>query len=70
MARGDAERLRLALAMQAEGATLMRENLRRKHPKATEAELDALLEKWLLDRPMDAPGREIRWPRRKRRRKA
>lgn len=60
-----AERLELALVMQAEGLTLMRENLRRRHPNATEREIDKLFDAWLLDRPLDAPGRLIRWPRRR-----
>ena len=54
-----AARLRLALVMQREGALMMRENLRRRHPAATESELDALFETWLLARPADAPGRRV-----------
>jgi Rv0078B-related antitoxin len=57
--------LRLALTMQVEGTLLMKENLRRRHPRASEAELDALLERWLLDRPPDAPDRRVPWPRRR-----
>lgn len=55
-------RLRIALEMQREGAALMRENLRRRHPAATETEFDALFQRWLLDRPPDAPGRRVPWP--------
>jgi hypothetical protein len=58
-------RLALALAMQREGLALMRENLRRAHPTASEDELAELYERWLLARPCDAPGRPISWPRRK-----
>ena len=58
-----ADRLRLALAMQREGAEQMRKNLRRRHPTASEAELDKLLEAWLLQREPDATGRPIPWPR-------
>jgi hypothetical protein len=65
-----AARLRLAIAMQADGAVLMRENLRRRHPEASEAELDRLFERWLLDRPPDAPGRPVPWPRRRSRQQA
>jgi hypothetical protein len=63
--RAVGERLRLALALQREGTHLMRENLRRRHRRATETEIDILLERWLLDRPPDAPGRRIPWPRRR-----
>jgi hypothetical protein len=65
-ADASAARLRLASAMQREGNALMRENLRRRHPDASEAELDALFERWLLDRPPDAPGRRVSWPRKRR----
>lgn len=61
-----ADRLALALVMQAEGLALMRANLRRRHPDATEQELDAHFEAWLTARPPDAPGRLIPWPRRRR----
>ncbi len=60
-----AARLRLATAMQREGTLLIRENLRRRHPEASEQELDRLLETWLLDRPLDAPGPRVSWPRRR-----
>lgn len=60
-----ADRLRLAMAMQREGTEMMRRNLRRKHPEASEAELDALLDEWLLSREPDAPGRCIAWPTRR-----
>lgn len=58
-----ADRLRLAMAMQREGTERMRQNLRRRHPTASEAELDALLDAWLLSREPDAPGRRVPWPR-------
>jgi hypothetical protein len=60
-----ADRLALALAMQAEGLELMRENLRRRYPDATKREIDELFDAWLMDRPLDAPGRPIPWPRRR-----
>ena len=63
MASSAAARLRLAMAMQREGALLKRENLRRQFPAATEQELDEHFERWLLDRPMDAPGKVVSWPR-------
>jgi hypothetical protein len=60
-----ADRLRLAMAMQREGFEMMRRNLRRKHPDVSEAELDALVDAWLLAREPDAPGRPVPWPRSK-----
>jgi hypothetical protein len=65
--RAAGARLRLAIAMQRDGTALMRENLRRRNPDAGEAELDALLQGWLRDRPLDAPGRRVPWPRRRHR---
>jgi hypothetical protein len=62
------DRLLVTLAMQAEGIAMQRENLRRRHPGASAAELDRRLREWLLDRPMDAPGRLVSWPRTRRRR--
>lgn len=45
-----------------EGLALMRQNLRRRHPEASDAEIEERLRAWLLDRPADAPGtvRDIR----------
>jgi hypothetical protein len=56
-------RLHAALAMYDEGVALMRQNLRRRMPDADEAAIDRALSKWLDDRPGDAPGRVIPWPR-------
>jgi len=45
------------------GLALMRQNLRRQHPEATEDAIDRRLSEWLLERPGaelgDAPGRVI-----------
>lgn len=45
----------------------MRENLRRRHPEAGEAEIEHLLGAWLRERPGaehgDGPGRVVRSPR-------
>jgi hypothetical protein len=50
------------------GVDLMRQNLRRAHPQATEDEIDRLLGRWLRERPGaehgDGPGRPVdlnRW---------
>lgn len=59
-----ADRLRLAMTMQQEGTAMMRRTLRRRYPEASEAELDALFDEWLLSREPDAPGRPVSWPRR------
>jgi hypothetical protein len=62
-----AERLETALDLFEAGEQLMRENLRRRHPEAGEAEIERLLVAWLRERPGaehgDAPGRVVRWPR-------
>jgi hypothetical protein len=57
------ERLQAALEMWEEGMQLMRENLRRRMPKATDDEIDAALDAWLCDRPLDADGVPVSWPR-------
>ncbi len=46
-----AERLQLALDMHETGVELMRARLRREHPDADEAALDAMLTRWLRQRP-------------------
>ena len=56
-----AEKLRLALELFDAGVDLMRQNLRRRHPGATEEERGELLIQWLRTRPGaelgDSPGR-------------
>jgi Rv0078B-related antitoxin len=50
--KGDAAaRLRLAVDMADFGIDLQRQNLRRRHPDASEREIDELLDQWLLERP-------------------
>lgn len=45
------------------GLDLMRQNLRRGHPEASEEEVERLLDAWLVDRPGatfgDGPGRRV-----------
>ena len=60
-----AEKLRVTLDLADAGMALQRQNLRRRHPGASEAEIDRLFEEWLCDRPPDSPGRRIDWPRRR-----
>ncbi len=38
---------------------LMRANLVRRYPADSEPEIEERLQAWLLDRPMDAPGRVV-----------
>jgi hypothetical protein len=60
------ERMRLTLDLFQTGENLMRQNLRRKFPSASEEEIEDRLVAWLRDRPGaeggDAPGRIIPWP--------
>jgi hypothetical protein len=61
-----AERFQLALDLYDLSEGMLRQRLRRKHPQATEAELDAHIAAWLAHRPGaeqgDAEGRPITWP--------
>jgi hypothetical protein len=45
------------------GVDVMRQNLRRRHPEATEQEIERRLQAWLIERPGaeagDCPGRSI-----------
>lgn len=62
-----ARRLRLAFELYAAGEAMMRQTLRRRHPEAGDAEIEARLIEWLHERPGaehgDAEGRPIPWPR-------
>jgi len=64
---GLAERLRLTLRLHDEGVRLMRQNLRRRHPEATDEEIERRLREWLSERPGaergDAEGVPVSWPR-------
>jgi hypothetical protein len=44
-------RLRTALGLFDSGVSLMRQNLRRRHPDANDQEIDRLLRAWLTHRP-------------------
>lgn len=46
-----AGRLRLAIDLFASGEALMRQNLRRRFPDASDAEIEQRLAAWLLERP-------------------
>jgi len=58
-----ADAFRTTLDLFETGVDLMRQNLRRSHPGATEEELERLLGEWLLERPGaesgDSSGRRV-----------
>ena len=62
-----AARLKTALELQRTGVAMMRQNLRRRFPHDTEAELHRRLGAWLQERPGaelgDGVGRPVTWPR-------
>jgi hypothetical protein len=55
--------LRATLDLFETGVELMRQNLRRTHPNATEQDIESRLKDWLRDRPGatfgDCPGRPV-----------
>lgn len=42
---------RIALDLFETGEAILRQNLRREHPGASEEEIDALVNAWMVDRP-------------------
>ncbi|HSF14534.1 MAG TPA: hypothetical protein VLK65_03165 [Vicinamibacteria bacterium] len=65
-----AERFRIAMDLFQTGVDLMRQNLKRQHPHATEDQIEELLRAWLRHRPGaefgDSEGRPGAWPRKRR----
>lgn len=65
-----AERLRVAFDLFESGIALMRQNLRRRHPGASDEEIESMLGEWLEERPGaehgDAEGTPGSWPRARR----
>jgi hypothetical protein len=63
-----AQRFRTTLALFEAGVEMMRQNLRRRFPEASEAEIKARLTEWLHHRPGaehgDCPGRPVDWAER------
>jgi hypothetical protein len=49
-------RLDQALALADEGLEIMGQNLRRRHPDASDEEIQERLSAWVNDRPPDCPG--------------
>jgi hypothetical protein len=50
---------RTTLDLFSAGLELMRQNLRRDRPQASEDEIDRRLSEWLQERPGDSPGRLV-----------
>jgi len=57
----EAERMRSALEMHQFGVQLYRQRMRREHPKASSAEIDGLVRRWLTAPP---PAGRLRMPSR------
>ena len=64
-----ADRFRTTLALYEFAEAQMRQRLRRKRPAASDQEIEAMVQEWLLHRPGaehgDAIGRPIPWPARR-----
>ena len=64
-----AERFQLALALDDFSERMLRLRLRRKHPEAPAAEIDAMIGLWRVQRPGaehgDGEGTPIAWPPRR-----
>ncbi|HEV8581748.1 MAG TPA: hypothetical protein VGX68_21990 [Thermoanaerobaculia bacterium] len=62
-----ARRFRTALDLFEAGVEMMRQNLRRRYPDASEQEIKERLGQWLRERPGaeygDCEGRPVPWPR-------
>ena len=62
-----AARFQAVLDLHDTGVEMMRMNLRRRHPDATDAQIQQKLVEWLHDRPGapdgDGEGRRVSWPR-------
>lgn len=53
-------RMRVAFDLYQTSVDLMRQNLRRRHPEATEAEIARRMQEWMLEQPEDPPGTPLR----------
>lgn len=62
-----AARFKTTLALFEMGEAMLRQKLKRKHPGANEAEIEAGVREWLARRPGaehgDGVGRSVAWPR-------
>jgi Rv0078B-related antitoxin len=52
----EAQRFRHALQMADLGISMYRQRMRREHPDATDEEIEAEVQAWLMRRPGDCPG--------------
>jgi hypothetical protein len=52
----EAQRFRLALQMADMGISMYRQRMRRERPDASEEEIEADVQAWLMRRPGDYPG--------------
>ena len=51
------ESLAIIDEMYLEGLALKRAQIRREHPEISDESVEKLLQDWIANRPMDAPGR-------------
>jgi hypothetical protein len=61
--RGAAGRLLEAFELHAAGVEIMRENLRRRRPRASRHEIERALARWLAEQPSGGDLVHGRWPR-------
>jgi hypothetical protein len=63
-----AERFEMAMELCEVAEQMLREKLRRSHPGLPDAEVEALVDAWFMERPGaehgDGEGRPVPWPRR------
>jgi len=52
----EAQRFRLALQMAEMGIAMYRQRMRRERPEASDEEIEAQVQTWLMRRPSDYPG--------------
>lgn len=62
MSDDDAARLRLALELHDDGVAMMRQNLRRAHPDASDDEIEERLRAWVRHRPGAEHGDAVGTP--------
>ena len=53
-------RMRATFDLYQTAVDMMRQNLRRRHPDASEAEIARQLQEWMLEQPEDPPGTPLR----------
>lgn len=63
LAHNEEQALRLSIALSCNSLLMQRENYRRRFPADTDAQLEARLREWVVERPGDGPGQEIQWNR-------